>query len=70
MTNTYTAIIQQDGDWWIGWVVEVPGANAQEKTKSELLESLKLAVKDILEIQNENAMRNALPGHQRVMISL
>jgi predicted RNase H-like HicB family nuclease len=70
MSNTYTAVIQKDGDWWIGWVIEVPGANAQEKTKNELLDSLKIAIKDILEIQNENAMQRALPGHQKVPISL
>ncbi|HEY7181295.1 MAG TPA: hypothetical protein VIC84_07745 [Blastocatellia bacterium] len=48
MNNTYAAVIEQDGDWWIGRVIEFPGANAQEKTKDELLESLKLAAKDIL----------------------
>ncbi|HEX5082746.1 MAG TPA: type II toxin-antitoxin system HicB family antitoxin [Blastocatellia bacterium] len=70
MNNTYTAVIQQDGDWWIGWVIEVPGANAQEKTKDELLESLKLAVKDILEVQRENALRKAAPNQQQVLISV
>ncbi|HEX7445914.1 MAG TPA: hypothetical protein VF306_00130 [Pirellulales bacterium] len=25
----YTAVIQGDGDWWIGWVEEVPGVNSQ-----------------------------------------
>jgi len=33
MQQTYTAVIKQDGDWWIGWVEEVPGANAQESTR-------------------------------------
>jgi predicted RNase H-like HicB family nuclease len=70
MNNTYTAVIQQDGDWWIGWVIEVPGANAQEKTKDELLESLKLAVKDILEVQRENALRKAAPNQQQILISV
>ncbi len=37
MESTYTAIIQQDNGWWIGWIEEVPGVNAQEATKEELL---------------------------------
>ena len=70
MSQTYTAVVKQDGDWWIGWVIEVPGANAQEKTKDELLESLKLAVKDILEVQRENALRKAAPNQQQILISV
>ena len=36
--NNYTAVIKQDGDWWIGWIEEVPGVNCQEATHEELLE--------------------------------
>jgi predicted RNase H-like HicB family nuclease len=37
MHNEYTAIIKKDGDWWIGWIEEISGVNAQEETKEELL---------------------------------
>ena len=50
MTAEFTAIIQKDGDWWIGWVDEIPGANAQERTRDELIVSLREAAKDILEL--------------------
>lgn len=50
MTHTYTALIQRDGDWWIGWVEEVNGAIAQERTRVELLTSLRYAVEDLLEV--------------------
>ncbi len=50
MSNEYTAIIKKDGDWWVGWVQEISGANAQERTKKELLLSLKEAVKDIMDV--------------------
>ena len=50
MKAEFTAMIQRDGDWWLGWVEEIPGANAQEKTKEELIESLKETVIDILEL--------------------
>jgi hypothetical protein len=32
MKNEYTAIIKKEGNWWIGWIEEVPGVNCQEKT--------------------------------------
>ncbi len=41
MTSNDTAIVKKDGDWWLGWIEEVPGVNAQEKTKSKLMASLK-----------------------------
>jgi hypothetical protein len=44
MTSTCTAVIRQDGLWWLGWVEEVPGVNAQERTRDELLVSLRLVL--------------------------
>lgn len=48
MSATYTAIIKQDGDWWIGWIEEIPGTNCQERTHEELLESIKIALQEAL----------------------
>lgn len=55
MPNTYTAIIKDEGDWWIGWIEEIPGVNAQEKTKSELLASLKIILDEALEFNRQEA---------------
>ncbi|MCL4470435.1 MAG: type II toxin-antitoxin system HicB family antitoxin, partial [Gammaproteobacteria bacterium] len=33
MNQTYTAVIKQDADWWIGWIEEVPGVNCQESSR-------------------------------------
>jgi predicted RNase H-like HicB family nuclease len=46
--NTYTAIIKQDGDWWIGWIEEIPGTNCQEATREELLESIREVLHEAL----------------------
>jgi predicted RNase H-like HicB family nuclease len=46
MSAAYTAIIKQDGDWWIGWIEEIPGTNCQESTREELLESIRLALQE------------------------
>ena len=51
----YTAIITKDADWWIGWIEEIPGANAQERTKEELIISLKEAAKDIIDLRRQQA---------------
>ena len=57
MANTYTAITKQDGDWWIGWIEEVPGVNCQEKNREELIESLKITLKEALEFNREEAKK-------------
>jgi predicted RNase H-like HicB family nuclease len=59
MKSTYTAIIKKDSGWWIGWIEEVPGVNAQEKTKTALLSSLKTVLKEALEFNREEARKAA-----------
>lgn len=59
MKNEYTAVIKQEGDWWIGWVEEIPGVNCQEKTKSELLVSLKEVLSEALDFNRKEAINAA-----------
>jgi predicted RNase H-like HicB family nuclease len=49
----YRAIIKKTDDWWIGWLVDLPGVNAQEKSKERLIESLKIGAEDMLNIPIE-----------------
>ncbi|MDT8273637.1 MAG: type II toxin-antitoxin system HicB family antitoxin [Desulfomonilia bacterium] len=44
----YRAVIKKSGDWWIGWLIDLPGVNAQEKTKKELMESLRIGAEEML----------------------
>ena len=44
----YRAIIKKSEDWWIGWLVDLPGVNAQERTKGEVIKSLKIGAEDML----------------------
>jgi predicted RNase H-like HicB family nuclease len=53
MANTYTAVTKPDGEWWIGWIEEIPGVNCQERTREELLASLRVTLKEALEY-NQN----------------
>ena len=57
--NTYTAITKQDGEWWIGWIEEIPGVNCQERTKSDLLESLKTTLSEAIEFNRQDALHAA-----------
>jgi len=59
MNSRFTAIVQKDGEWWIGWVKEILGVNAQESTREELMESLGEALRDILELNAEEALKSA-----------
>ena len=70
MDAQYTAILKKDGDWWIGWIEEVKGVNAQEATKEELIESLREALRDILELNREEARREAADNYEEILISL
>jgi predicted RNase H-like HicB family nuclease len=47
----FRAIIKRSGEWWIGWLVDLPGVNAQEKTRENLLESLKIGAEDLLKTE-------------------
>jgi predicted RNase H-like HicB family nuclease len=57
MRNQFTAVIEKDGDWYIGYCPEIPGANGQGKTKEECRKSLAQAVSLILEDRREDALR-------------
>jgi len=54
----YTAIIRKEGDWYIGWIEEIPGVNCQEHTLEELKEALQEGLADILEIRRQQGMDN------------
>ncbi len=44
-------IVQEECNWWIGWLVDIPGVNAQEKTRDKLLESLRIGMEDMLQAE-------------------
>lgn len=70
MPNTYTAITKQDGDWWIGWIEEIPGVNCQERTREELLETLAVTLKEALELNRQEAIRAAGSGFTEEKVSV
>ena len=57
MRNEFTAIIERDNDWFIGYCPEIPGANGQGRTVGECRKSLVAAIALILEDRREDALR-------------
>ena len=55
MHNEFTAIIERDGEWWIAYCPEVPGANGQGRTKDECLRNLSEAINLVLEDRRKDA---------------
>lgn len=70
MKSEYTAVIKQDGDWWIGWIEEVPGVNCQEPTRAALLDSLRITLKEALDFNREEALTAAGEGYREEKIAV
>ncbi len=70
MSIEYTAIITKDGGWWLGWIGEIPGANAQERTKEELLISLKEAAKDIIELRRQQVISEMKTDYEVIALAI
>lgn len=68
MKDSYTAVLKQVDSWWVGWVEEVPGVNCQEASKTELLESLQLTLREALEFNRQDALEAAGEGYQEETI--
>ena len=56
MKMNYTAVVKQDAGWWIGWIEEVPGVNCQEPTREELVETLRVTLREALELNRSDAI--------------
>ena len=59
MKHAYTAVIKWSDPWWIGWVEEVPGVNCQEETKDELLETLRVTLREAVDFNRREALEAA-----------
>ena len=70
MNQSYTAVVQQDGEWWIGWIEEVPGVNCQEGTRDELLKTLRTTLGEALEMNRSDALAAAGKGYEELLIAV
>jgi len=70
MSQTYTAVVKQDGSWWIGWIEEVPGVNCQERTREGLLETLRVTLLEALEMNRDDAREAIGKGFEELPIAV
>ncbi len=69
MDAKYTAVIQHDGEWWVGWVEEIPGVNSQGFTRDELMENLRSALEEALEMNRADALAGVTGEYEEVSLA-
>ncbi len=70
MCNEFTAIIERDGEWYIAYCPEIPGANGQGKSKDEARENLAEAIALILQDRREEGLRGVPPDAVRETVTV
>lgn len=68
MRHEFTAVYERDGEWFVAYCPEVPGANGQGRTKDEARESLAEAIALVLEDRREDGLRGVPPEAERETI--
>jgi predicted RNase H-like HicB family nuclease len=70
MHNEFTAIVERDGEWFIAYCPEVPGANGQGRSRDESLASLRDAIALILEDRREDGLRGVPEDADRTVVTV
>ncbi len=70
MRNEFTAVVERDGEWFIGYCPELPGANGQGRTKDECISSLADAIRLILDDRREEALRGVPDDATRETVTI
>jgi predicted RNase H-like HicB family nuclease len=70
MKHEFTAIIERDGDWYVAYCPEIPGANGQGKTREEARTSLSEAISLILEDRREDGLRGVPDDAERDIVTV
>ncbi len=70
MDALYTAVVQRDGSWWVGWIKEVPGVNSQARSRDVLLRNLLSSLTESLAFNMAEAVSAATGDFEEVLISV
>ena len=70
MAQSFTAVIKYVDSMWIGWIEEVPGVNCQEPSREELLETLRVTLSEVLELNRQEARAAAGTDYEELSIAL
>jgi predicted RNase H-like HicB family nuclease len=70
MHNEFTAVFERDGEWFVAYSPEIPGANGQGRTKEEARTSLAAAISLILEDRREDGLRGVPADAERETVTV
>ena len=70
MNHEYTAVVKESCGWWIGWIEELPGVNCQEANREDLLDTLRITLREALELNREDALRAAGDNFEEALIAV
>jgi hypothetical protein len=70
MSSTYTAVTTHSGEWWVGWIDEVPAVNCQERSYEALMESLRTTLVEVLTADPEAGASASSKGNQEEPVAL
>ena len=70
MKREFSAIVKKEGEWWFGWIEELPGVNCQEKTLEELRKTLEVTLREALEFNRQEALTAAGSGYDEEKIAV
>ena len=70
MHNEFTAVVEHDGEWYVAYCPEIPGANGQGKSRDEALLSLRDAVALILEDRRADGLRGVPDDADQTVVTI
>lgn len=70
MHNKFTAVFERDGEWFVAYCPEIPGANGQGPTKDAARSSLAAAIALILEDRREDGLRGVPSDAERETVTV
>ena len=70
MRNEFTAVLERDGDWYIAYSPEIPGANGQGRTREEARRNLGEAIALILADRREDGLRGLPADAERATVTV
>jgi predicted RNase H-like HicB family nuclease len=70
VNQKYTAVVKKSSGWWIGWIEELPGVNCQEATREDLLDTLRVTLREALELNREDALKAAGDDFEEALIAI
>lgn len=65
----YTAVIKQADKCWIGWIEETPGVNCQEPSRDALIECLREALDEAIDLHRRDALAHAGDDYTEIKIA-